>query len=164
MGIFSGAFIAGGLRFEAPLFYLESAWLVLEKYILNALNDGGHLSIVLFSLLIGGMVAIISRNGGMAGVVTKLSRFAKGPESSQFVTWLLGVAIFFDDYANTLIVGNTMRSVTDKFRVSREKLAYIVDSTAAPVAAIAFITTWIGAELSYISDGVKNQGGYVYSI
>ncbi len=160
MGIFSGAFIAGGLRFEAPLFYLESAWLVLEKYILNALNDGGHLSIVLFSLLIGGMVAIISRNGGMAGVVTKLSRFAKGPESSQFVTWLLGVAIFFDDYANTLIVGNTMRSVTDKFRVSREKLAYIVDSTAAPVAAIAFITTWIGAELSYISDGVKNIEGF----
>lgn len=160
MGIFSGAFIAGGLRFEAPLFYLESAWMVLEKYILNALNDGGHLSIILFSLLIGGMVAIISRNGGMAGVVTKLSRFAKGPESSQFVTWLLGVAIFFDDYANTLIVGNTMRSVTDKFKVSREKLAYIVDSTAAPVAAIAFITTWIGAELSYISDGVKNIEGF----
>jgi Na+/H+ antiporter NhaC len=160
MGIFSGAFISGGLRFEAPLFYLQSAWTVLEKYILNALNDGGHLSIILFSLLIGGMVAIISRNGGMAGVVTKLSKFAKGPESSQFVTWLLGVAIFFDDYANTLIVGNTMRSVTDKFKVSREKLAYIVDSTAAPVAAIAFITTWIGAELSYISDGVKNIEGF----
>lgn len=160
MGIFSGAFIAGGLRFEAPLFYLESVWTVLEKYILSALNDSGHLSIILFSLLIGGMVAIISRNGGMAGVVTKLSRFAKGPESSQFVTWVLGVAIFFDDYANTLIVGNTMRSVTDKFKVSREKLAYIVDSTAAPVAAIAFITTWIGAELSYISDGVKNIEGF----
>lgn len=160
MGIFSGAFIAGGLRFEAPLFYLQSIWTVLEKYILSALNDGGHLSIILFSLLIGGMVAIISRNGGMAGVVKKLSKYAKSPKSSQYVTWFLGVAIFFDDYANTLIVGNTMRSVTDKFKVSREKLAYIVDSTAAPVAAVAFITTWIGAELSYISDGVKSIEGF----
>jgi Na+/H+ antiporter NhaC len=67
----------------------------------------------------------------------------------------LGIAIFFDDYANTLIVGNTMRSVTDRFRISREKLAYIVDSTAAPVASIAFITTWIGAELGYIDDGIS---------
>ncbi|MDH3650461.1 MAG: Na+/H+ antiporter NhaC family protein, partial [Saprospiraceae bacterium] len=114
----------------------------------------GHLSIVIFSLLIGGMVAIISRNGGMAGVVKALSKYARTSRSAQFVTWLLGVAIFFDDYANTLIVGNTMRSVTDRFKISREKLAYIVDSTAAPVAAIAFITTWIGAELGYIDGGI----------
>jgi Na+/H+ antiporter NhaC len=71
------------------------------------------------------------------------------------VTWLLGIAIFFDDYANTLIVGNTMRPVTDRFRISREKLAYLVDSTAAPVAAIAFVTTWIGAELGYIDSGLQ---------
>jgi Na+/H+ antiporter NhaC len=100
------------------------------------------------------MVAVISRNGGMAGVVNSLSRYANTPRSSQFITWLLGVAIFFDDYANTLIVGNTMRSVTDSFRISREKLAYIVDSTAAPVAAVAFITTWIGAELGFIESGL----------
>ncbi|MEM9258567.1 MAG: Na+/H+ antiporter NhaC family protein, partial [Bacteroidota bacterium] len=106
--------------------------------------------------LIGGMVAIISRNGGMAGVVDRMTKYAKTAKSAQFITWLLGVAIFFDDYANTLIVGNTMRSVTDRFRVSREKLAYIVDSTAAPVAAVAFITTWIGAELGYIGDGIKD--------
>lgn len=160
VGIFSGAFIVGGLRFEAPLFYLESIWMVLQKYILDALTDSGHLSIILFSLLIGGMVAIISRNGGMAGVVTRLSKYAKNDTSTQLVTWFLGVAIFFDDYANTLIVGNTMRSVTDKFKISREKLAYIVDSTAAPVAAIAFITTWIGAELSYIEDGVSGIEGF----
>ena len=101
------------------------------------------------------MVAIISRNGGMAGVVERLTKFARTPRSAQGITWLLGVAIFFDDYANTLIVGNTMRSVTDRFRISREKLAYIVDSTAAPVASIAFITTWIGAELGYIGDGIE---------
>jgi len=154
MGIWAGAFIAGGLRLDG-LFHIVSSFLrVLDHYILQALLDSGHLSIILFSLLIGGMVALISRNGGMAGVVARLSRFARSARSTQFVTWLLGLAIFFDDYANTLIVGNTMRSVTDRFRISREKLAYIVDSTAAPVAAVAFITTWIGAELSYIDDGI----------
>ena len=155
VGIWVGAFIAGGLRFQGFLGVIRSLLETVEHYIIKALNDGGHLSVLVFSLLIGGMVAIISRNGGMAGVVQRLTKYARTPKSAQFITWLLGVAIFFDDYANTLIVGNTMRSVTDRFRISREKLAYIVDSTAAPVASVAFITTWIGAELGYIGDGIK---------
>lgn len=154
MGVWVGAFIAGGMRIESMYYLLLSLFDVVEHYVIQALADSGHLAIIVFSSLIGGMVAIISRNGGMAGVVLAFSRYARSPRSAQFITWLLGVAIFFDDYANTLIVGNTMRSVTDKFRVSREKLAYIVDSTAAPVAAVAFITTWIGAELGYIDDGL----------
>ena len=160
VGIWAGAFIAGGMRIESIYYFFMSLVEVVSKYVVNALNDSGHLSIVIFSLLIGGMVAIISRNGGMAGVVQAFSKYARSPRSSQFITWLLGVAIFFDDYANTLIVGNTMRSVTDKFKVSREKLAYIVDSTAAPVAAIAFITTWIGAELGYIQSGIDQLDNY----
>lgn len=155
IGIWSGAFIVGGLRWSSFYYWLQSLFDVVQKFVVNALNDSGHLMVILFSLLIGGMVSIISKNGGMAGVVQSLSKYARTPKSAQFITWLLGVAIFFDDYANTLIVGNTMRSVTDKFKISREKLAYIVDSTAAPVAAIAFITTWIGAELGYIDDGIK---------
>jgi Na+/H+ antiporter NhaC len=154
LGIWSGAFIAGGLRLDSLYYFLVSLFDVVQRYILEALNDSGHLSILVFSMLIGGMVALVSRNGGMAGIVERLSRLAKTPVSAQFTTWLLGIAIFFDDYANTLIVGNTMRPVTDKFRISREKLSYIVDSTAAPIAAIAFITTWIGAELGYIESGV----------
>jgi Na+/H+ antiporter NhaC len=154
VGIFAGAFIAGGLRIDSIYYFLISIFEVVEKYIVAALTDAGHMSVIIFSLLIGGMVAVISRNGGMAGVVNVLSKYAKTRKSAQLVTWLLGVAIFFDDYANTLIVGNTMRSVTDKFKISREKLAYIVDSTAAPVASVAFITTWIGAELTYIDDGM----------
>lgn len=155
-GIWVGAFIAGGLRFEGFLGVIKALLETVEHYLLKALNDSGHLSVIVFSLLIGGMVAIISRNGGMSGVVMRLTKYARTPKSAQMITWVLGVAIFFDDYANTLIVGNTMRSVTDKFRISREKLAYIVDSTAAPVASIAFITTWIGAELGYIGDGIKD--------
>lgn len=132
--------------------------LIADTYLIEAALSREHLSIIIFSLLIGGMVHLISRNGGMRGVVIILSRFARTAYSAQIVTWILGMAIFFDDYANTLVVGNTMRPVTDKLKISREKLAYIVDSTAAPVASIAFITTWIGAELSYIQDGVRNLG------
>lgn len=161
IGIWSGVFIATGMR---PGYLIRSFWEVVEKYVISALADADHMSVIIFSLLIGGMVAIISRNGGMAGIVNSLSRYAKGPVSAQFTTWIMGVVIFFDDYANTLIVGNTMRSVTDKFKVSREKLAYIVDSTAAPVAAIFFITTWIGAELGYIQSGIDNLDNFDTSI
>lgn len=157
-GILVGAIATNGLRFD-PYNMMMSFFKVIDTYILGALLDSGHLSVMIFSLLIGAIVAVISRNGGMAGIVQKLSRFATGPRSTQFVTWLLGIAIFFDDYANTLIVGNTMRPVSDKFKISREKLAYIVDSTAAPVAAVAFITTWIGAELGYIGDSMATLEG-----
>ena len=160
IGIWSGAFIAGGMRFGSVYYFFDSIFSVVYKYIIAALTDSSHISIIVFSLLIGGMVAIISKNGGMAGVVKSLSKYARSERSAQFITWVLGVAIFFDDYANTLIVGNTMRSVTDKFKISREKLAYIVDSTAAPVSSVAFITTWIGAELSYIADATAGLPGF----
>ncbi len=164
VGIWAGAFIAGGMRIGSLYYLLLSFLEVVQKYIVDALADSGHLSVIIFSLLIGGMVAIISRNGGMAGVVQSLSKYARSPRSTQLITWLLGVAIFFDDYANTLIVGNTMRSVTDKFKISREKLAYIVDSTAAPVSAVAFITTWIGAELGYIQGGISQLQNFDTSL
>ncbi len=127
---------------------------VIDTYIINSLNDWGHLAVILFSLFIGGIVALVSRNGGMLGVVNRLSKLATNARSGQLTTWAMGVAIFFDDYANTLVVGNTLRPVTDRLNISREKLSYIVDSTAAPIAAIAFITTWIGAQLGYIDNGL----------
>ncbi|TPE42787.1 Na+/H+ antiporter NhaC family protein [Pontibacter mangrovi] len=154
-GIWVGGFVIYGLSAKSLFTGLLA---VGDTFLMEALTDSDHVSVIIFSMLIGGMVAIISKNGGMAGVVNLLSRYAKSAKSSQLVTWVLGVAIFFDDYANTLIVGNTMRPVTDGHRVSREKLAYLVDSTAAPVAAIAFVTTWIGAELGYIKDAAVKLG------
>lgn len=148
-GIWLGSYLVLGLRWDE---FFNSLLAVADRYIINSVTDPDHAMVIIFSLFIGGMVAIISRNGGMAGIVQKLSRYASSSRNATLITWFLGVAIFFDDYANTLIVGNTMRPVTDRFRVSREKLAYIVDSTAAPVAAIAFVTTWIGAELGYIGE------------
>lgn len=155
IGIFSGA--------ACIMIYQEGLWgwllgfmRMIDTYIIGALNDQGHLSIIIFSTLIGGMVSVISKNGGMQGVVNGISKYANNARSGQLATWFLGIAIFFDDYANTLIVGNTMRPVTDRLKISREKLAYLVDSTAAPMASIAFITTWIGAELGYISSGIAS--------
>jgi Na+/H+ antiporter NhaC len=153
MGIFIGAatlgFYTGGVGGVFSGFLA-----VLDHYILSALNDPDHLSVVLFSLLIGSIVAVISKNGGMKGIVNRIVKYAQTRRSGMFTTYFLGLAIFFDDYANSLVVGNTMRPVTDKLKISREKLAYIVDSTAAPVSAIAFVTTWIGAELGYISSAM----------
>ncbi|PIE90471.1 MAG: sodium:proton antiporter [Acidobacteria bacterium] len=156
LGIFVGALIISAYSSGLLMGVVQAFRSVIDLYILQSLEDSGHLSIILFSTLIGGMVAVISKNGGMLGVVNLLSRFAQSARSCQLVTWLLGVLIFFDDYANTLIVGSTMRPVTDRFRVSREKLSYIVDSTAAPVASVAFVTTWIGAELGYIGSGIAD--------
>lgn len=154
IGIFFGAaiygFYTGGLAGIFSAFFT-----VIDHYILNSILDSGHASVILFSVLVGSIVAVISRNGGMNGVVNHLVKFAKNRRSGMLTTYVLGVSIFFDDYANSLVVGNTMRPITDKLKISREKLAYIVDSTAAPIAAVAFITTWIGAELTYISDGVN---------
>ncbi len=145
-----------GATFFIAIFH--GLFAIVDNYILPSMSDKGHLSIIIFSMLIGGMVSLITRNGGMKGVVNILSKYASSPRMGQFVTWLLGILIFFDDYANTLVVGNTMRPVTDRLKISREKLAYIVDSTAAPVASLALITTWIGVELSYIQDGINNIG------
>lgn len=154
-GIFLGVLIIKGFSW----INLGKALLaVADTYLLGAFYDTGHLSIILFTSLIGGLVTVISKNGGMTGVVKLLSPLANSVRNTQLVTWLMGVAIFFDDYANTLIVGNTMRPFSDRFKISREKLAYIVDSTSAPVASIAFVTTWIGAELGYIKEAALQIG------
>lgn len=154
VGVFVGACIIHTHSNGFLIGILHAFMATIDHYLIDAVNDEGHLSIILFSMLIGAMVSVISKNGGMQGVVNRISAYATNARSGQFATWFLGIAIFFDDYANTLIVGNTMRPITDRLKISREKLAYLVDSTAAPIAAIAFVTTWIGAELGYIESGI----------
>ena len=131
---------------------------VIDTYARGALTDSDKMSIILFSILLGGMVGVMSRSGGTHGVVRALEPYATTPRRAQVVTWLMGVAIFFDDYSNTLIVGNTMRPVTDRHHVSREKLAYLVDSTAAPVACVALVSTWIGYQVSLVGDALEKAG------
>jgi Na+/H+ antiporter NhaC len=127
----------------------------LDSFILEPLTDSDHIAIVLFSLMLGGMVGVVSRSGGAQGIVEVLRPYATTRRRGQFFAWLSGLIIFFDDYANTLIRGNTMRPMTDELRISREKLAYIVDSVAAPIAVIAPISTWVGFEISRIGDSLR---------
>ena len=159
VGILTGTFLMALYGGASPASALSSGLLrVVDTYVVGSLFDADHVTIIVFTLIIGGMVRIITANGGMQGVVNWLSRRARGPRSGQLMTFLMDLCIFFDDYSNTLVVGNTMRPIADKLKVSREKLAYIVDSTSAPVVAVAFVTTWIGAELSYIQDGISAIG------
>ena len=159
VGILTGTFLMAYYSGATPASALGGGLLrVVDTYVVGSLYDADHVMIIVFTLIIGGMVRIITANGGMQGVVNWLSRRARGPRSGQLMTFLMDLCIFFDDYSNTLVVGNTMRPIADKLKVSREKLAYIVDSTSAPVVAVAFVTTWIGVELSYIQDGISTIG------
>jgi Na+/H+ antiporter NhaC len=135
---------------------LSATWRTIDQFAIPELANtaDGHTQIVVFSLLLGGMVGVISRNGGTMGIVEAVQPFARSARRGQLATWFAGMGVFFDDYANTLIVGNTMRPITDRLRISREKLAYLVDSTAAPLAALVPISTWVGYEISLIRDGL----------
>ncbi len=126
-----------------------------QVFVVGALANPDNASIILFSMMIGGMVGIITRNGGMARIVQIIVRRARTAIAGQVSVWMMGIMIFFDDYSNTLVVGNTARPLTDKLRISREKLAYIVDSTAAPVVCLALITTWIGYEVGLIDAALR---------
>lgn len=150
LALYSGHTVAGALG--------TGLLRVADTYVVGALADPDHVTIIVFTLFIGAMVRLMTDNGAMRGLVKWLSRKANTPRKGLLITYILGIIIFFDDYANTLVVGNTMRPITDRLKVSREKLAYIVDSSSAPVVAIAFITTWIGAELSYIQSGIDAIG------
>ncbi len=132
---------------------------VFAIFIVQALADSGRISIIVFTMMIGGMVGIITRNGGMASIVRVVVSKAKTAVGGQVSVWLMGLMVFFDDYANTLVVGNTARPITDHLKISREKLAYIVDSTAAPVVCLALITTWIGYQVSLIDQAMQNIDG-----
>ncbi|MPY78050.1 MAG: Na+/H+ antiporter NhaC family protein [Actinophytocola sp.] len=154
-GVWLGGWLLSGLTFSG----LGTSLLdTIGVHIINALTDPDHMKIIVFTLMIGGVVGVIRRNGGTDGIVDVVTRWASTRRRGQVASGGLGVAVFFDDYANTLVVGNTMRPITDRLRVSREKLAYIVDSTAAPVAAIGLFTTWIGFQVGLIGDAVGKIG------
>ncbi len=156
VSIWLGAWLVADAQWSA---IFPSLLAVVQHYILNALADPDHAAIIIFTLMIGGMVGVISANGGMAGLVDGMARFTRTRRSAQVTASLMGFAVFFDDYANTLVVGNTLRPVADRLKISREKLAYIVDSTSAPVAALALITTWIGYEVGLIDESIKTLDG-----
>ena len=157
LGVWLGAWIVTG---DLALGWFTGLFDTVAVFVLGALADSDHAAIILFTLMIGGAVGLIQRNGGTAAIVDVATRWARSAGRGQLATAILGTAVFFDDYANTLIVGGTMRPITDRLRISREKLAYLVDSTAAPVASLALVTTWIGYEVGLIGTAIDALPGY----
>lgn len=162
IGVLSGAYLLelANANLLTGLFY---GFMDVMSYVLGSLADSWNAGIILQCLTIGGLIALITKMGGARAVAESLAKRAKSPRSAQIVTWLMGLFIFFDDYANSLIVGPIMRNVTDKLRISRERLAFIIDATAAPIAGIALISTWVGYEIGLINDGYLSIGQQVNS-
>ena len=101
---------------------------------------------------------MLSRSGGIEAFVTGATRVASTRRRVQTTSWFAGLVIFFDDYANSLLMGSMLRSLADRLRISREKLAFLIDSTAAPVAGLAVVSTWIGVEVSNVQIGLSSLG------
>ncbi len=158
LGVWIGAVLLTGNAFTATL-------RLGDGYLVDALADRDHASIVLFTTILGGMVGVLSRSGATAGIVHQLRRSVTGRRGGQTAVAAMGTVIFFDDYANTLLVGSTMRPLTDRLRISREKLAWLVDSTAAPITSVAVISTWIGFEVGLIQEAMAQlgDGGTAYT-
>lgn len=152
LGVFLGATMLNG--WNPGLGFLRS----LDEYILGSLADPDSASVIIFLLAIGGMIGVVNKMGGTLAVAEKLGKKVKNPKTAQLFTWVLGVLVFFDDYANTLIVGPTMRPLTDRNNVSKEKLSYIIDSTAAPITGLALVSTWVGYMIGVIVDAYKGMG------
>ncbi|WP_458205319.1 Na+/H+ antiporter NhaC family protein [Haladaptatus sp. NG-SE-30] len=128
------------------------------QFVVTNLTDSFNIKLLLFTFLIGAMLGMIFLSGGMRSVADAIVKRVKTSRQAQLGTSILGMLIFFDSYASTMISGSVMRPVTDRFNVSREKLAYILDSTTAPTASIAVVSTWLGFEVGLITQQFNNLG------
>jgi Na+/H+ antiporter NhaC len=152
LAIYFGAMLQTGF---SPL---EGLTKTAVDYLWGSVSGAFNLYIIAFTLSLVGMVHVMTKMGGIKGLIELVARHADSPRSTRIATTAMGGAIFFDDYANTIVVGTTMRPLTDKARISREKLAYLVDSTSAPIAGIAIISTWIGYEVGLFDEISKSLG------
>lgn len=158
IGTLSGTFLVQ-LVDNTFLGAVTQSFLDFVSRVLNSLSDPWNAGIILQVLVIGGVIHLVAKMGGAKAVAEALARRAKNARSTQLVTLLLGLAVFFDDYANSLIVGPIMKPVSDKMKISRERLAFIIDATAAPIAGLAIVSTWIGLEVGLINDAFINGIG-----
>ena len=157
IGVLSGGFILNLTGFNV-FGALTQAFLDFIDRALHSLADPWNAGIIMQVLVIGGVINLVAKMGGAKAIAEALAKKAKTAKSTQLITWFLGICVFFDDYANSLIVGPIMRPVADKMKISRERLAFIIDATAAPIAGLAIISTWIGLEVSLISEGFETIG------
>lgn len=147
LGILLGVFFYTGFQ----------PWAAITT-LFEILKDNMNLNILIFDVLLGMIVVLLSKSGGSAAYGNWAGRHIKSKKGAMLSTSVLGCIIFVDDYFNCLTVGSVMRPVTDKFKVSRAKLAYIIDSTAAPICIIAPISSWAAAVNSYVPEDAGISG------
>ncbi|MCA9508452.1 MAG: hypothetical protein KC505_08530 [Myxococcales bacterium] len=148
IGTLSSVVIINQFNFKASFSYLASE--VISPVLLNA----NHFAIIVFTIMIGALTGLLRKSGAIDTFIHYLSSLIVGKRSLQFVTTLSGLLIFFDDHANCRSVGSSMRKAFSNLGVSKEKLAYIADSTAAPVACLALVSTWIAFQVGLIDDAL----------
>lgn len=166
LGVYSGIVVFDIFNWvvvgdNSPLFILVALFAAIIQipiYLSNSIGDPSNGGIVLQVLFIGGMIQLVSYSGGARHLAEAIAKRAKTSKQTQLLTWVMGLVVFFDDYANALIVGPIMRPISDKMNISREKFAFIIDATAAPIAGLAIISTWIGYELGLIGAGLDSVG------
>ncbi len=144
VGILMGALLYSGFQFEMTITHIFS------DGIIGVLSDSYNVGILVFLVILGAMVSLMNKAGGSAAFGQFAASHIKNRVGAQLATICLGVLIFIDDYFNCLTVGSVMRPVTDKFKVSRAKLAYLIDATAAPVCIIAPISSWAAAVTGFV--------------
>ena len=144
VGILMGALLYSGFQFELTITHIFS------DGIIGVLSDSYNVGILVFLVILGAMVSLMNKAGGSAAFGQFAASKIKNRVGAQLATVLLGVLIFIDDYFNCLTVGSVMRPVTDKFKVSRSKLAYLIDATAAPICIIAPISSWAAAVTGFV--------------
>ena len=149
IGVFAGAVLYAGANFSGIMNHL------LQDGIIASLSSAGNVGILIFLVILGMFVAMMNLSGGSAAFGEWASTKVKSRKHAQFTTILLGILIFVDDYFNCLTVGSVMKPLSDKFNISRAKLAYLIDATAAPVCIIAPISSWAAA----VSGFVQGQNG-----
>ena len=156
-GLLSAAYLMA-LRSLSPLSAVPESFEIATQQMLFVVTKPFNAGVLLQCGVIGGLVGLLTAGGGVRAIAELFAKFARGPVSAQIVSWILGFFIFFDDYANVQIRGPIARPIADRNRVSREKLAFILDATAAPIAGVALVSTWIGTELAYINSGLVDAG------
>jgi len=150
------AIVVGGILTQVPQSPLSpAAWLegfkMAGTHLVATVTDKTNLTILSFVPPIFIMIEVLIASGGFRGIIVWLLKWIKGRKSAQAATALLGILCFIDDYTNAIVVGSMMQPITDRYRVSREKLAFIVDATSAPIAGLAVISTWIAYEVSLLT-------------
>ena len=153
-GVWVGALVINGYN---PLI---ASMRTFDTYLADSMGSRNHAAVIMFTMALGGMVGIITRSGGTRALVDAIAKRASTRRSGMLTAYIAGIVVFFDDYANCLLVGNSVRPFSDKMRVSREKLSYLVDSTAAPVSTLALISTWVGFQVGLLEKLPAKESGY----